>query len=352
MSETKSASERTDDGAPKTATERLSRSEMMERILGGKIVQAPTACYKAEPDGTVGDELIEFYTPRAQNPVLDMIIVEHSYIAPRGQASPRQISLASADVVPGLSRLATLIKDAGKVAFIQLAHAGGAAKRKCTRMVPWAPSSMVLGEAAIGLGDPEPTQAMTQADIAETVQQFADAAVRAVQAGFDGVEIHAAHAYLLNEFFSPLTNHRTDEYGGSIANRVRFHCEVARAVRVAVGPDVVISMRFGGCDYTEGGNTIEDAVEAARIIAAETDIDILNVSGGMCYYKRPGHKEPGYFAEMTSAVRAAVDLPVIVTGGVRTLADVDALLAEGAGDLVGVSRAIFKNPSWPEEPAE
>ena len=327
------------------------RNEMMKRILSGKIVQAPTACYKAEADGTVGEELIEFYTPRAENPVIDLIFVEHSYVAPRGQAAKGQISLASGEVVEGLSRLASLIKDNDKVAFIQLAHAGGTAYRKVTRLVPWAPSSMVIGEAATGLGDPIPCAEMTKADIAETVQQFADAAVRAVQAGFDGVEIHAAHAYLLNEFFSPLTNHRTDEYGGSIENRVRIHCEVARAVRTAVGPDVPISMRFGGCDYKEGGNTIEDAVEAAKIIAAQTDIDILNVSGGMCYYKRPGHKEPGYFAEMTTAIKQAVDLPVIVTGGVRTIADAGALLAAGAGDLVGVSRALFKNPAWPAEPA-
>lgn len=328
------------------------RDEMMKRILSGKIVQAPTACYKAEEDGTVGEELLDFYAPRAANPVIDMIIVEHSYVAPRGQASPRQISLASADCVEGLSRLASLIKDNGKVALIQLAHAGGTAKRSCTRLVPWSPSSMVIGEAAVGLGDPIPTQSMSKADIAETVQQFADAAVRAVQAGFDGVEIHAAHAYLLNEFFSPLTNHRTDEYGGSIENRVRIHCEVLRAVRTAVGPDVPISMRFGGCDYIEGGNTIADAVEAAKIIAATGEIDILNVSGGMCYYKRPGHKEPGYFAEMTTAVKQAVDVPVIVTGGVRELVDADALLAAGAGDLVGVSRAIFKNPNWPAAPVE
>ena len=139
------------------------RDEMMKRILSGKIVQAPTACYKAEPNGIVSDELIEFYSPRAENPVLDMIIVEHSFVAPRGQASPRQISLATPEVVEGLSRLASLIKDNGKVAFIQLAHAGGTAYRKVTRLVPWAPSSMVIGEAATGLGDPIPCAEMTKA---------------------------------------------------------------------------------------------------------------------------------------------------------------------------------------------
>ena len=325
------------------------RDQIMQRILSGKIVQAPTACYKADREtGKVTDDLVDFYAARAANPAIDIMIVEHSYVAPRGNAGKGQISLASGDVVEGLSRIAETIKEGGKVAFIQLAHAGGAAKRKYTRMVPWAPSSMVLGEAAAGLGDAEPTQAMSKADIALTVQQFADAAVRAVQAGFDGVEIHAAHAYLLNEFFSPLTNHRTDEYGGSIENRVRIHCEVARAVRTAVGPDVPISMRFGGCDYLEGGNSIEDAVEAAKIIARETDIDLLDVSGGMCYYKRPGHKEAGYFADMTTAIKQAVDLPVIVTGGVREMSDADALLAAGAGDLVGVGRALFKNAMWPE----
>ena len=324
------------------------RDQLMRRITSGKIVQAPTACYKANLDGTVSEELIEFYRQRAANPVIDIAIVEHSYVAPRGKAAKGQISLASYGDVDGLSRLAETIKEGGKVAFIQLAHAGGAAKRKYTRMVPWAPSSMILGEAAEGLGDPEPAQAMSQADIAQTVQQFADAAVRAVQAGFDGVEIHAAHAYLLNEFFSPLTNHRTDEYGGPIANRVRIHCEVADAVRTAVGPNVPISMRFGGCDYLPGGNTVEDAVEAAKIIAANTSVDILNVSGGMCYYKRPGHKEAGYFKDMTTAIKQAVNLPVIVTGGVREMADADALLAEGAGDLVGVGRGLFKNPMWPE----
>lgn len=105
--------------------------------------------------------------------------------------------MATSDVVEGLSRLASLIKDNGKVAFIQLAHAGGTAYRKVTRLVPWAPSSMIIGEAATGLGDPIPCAEMTKADIELTIQQFADAAVRAVQAGFDGVEIHAAHALSL-----------------------------------------------------------------------------------------------------------------------------------------------------------
>lgn len=342
MAETTATSEN-----PKPA--KPTKAELMARILSGKIVQAPTASYTANLDGTVSQKTLDFYAARANNPVIDVTVVEHSFVDPRGKADARQLSLADEHVIESLSQLATTIKDGGKVAIIQLAHCGGAARRKVTNLVPWAPSSIVMREASEGLGDKIPTHGMTKADIAATVQRFADAAVCAVNAGFDGVEIHAAHAYLLNEFFSPLSNKRDDEYGGSIENRVRIHCEVARAVRTAVGPEVVVSMRFGGCDYLEGGNTVEDAVEAAKIIVATGCIDILDVSGGMCYFKRPGHKEPGYFSDMTTAIKQAVDLPVVVTGGVRAMEDVDALLAAGAGDLVGVGRALFKNPSWPAE---
>ena len=166
-----------------------------------------------------------------------------------------------------------------------------------------------------------------------------------MQAGYDGAEIHAAHGYLLNQFYSPLTNHRSDAYGGTLENRLRLLREVIRAVRKAVGPEYPLSVLLGGCDYAEGGNTIRDAAVAAKILCGE-DIQLLSISGGMNRYTLPGHTEPGYFAEMSRAVKQAASVPVMVAGGVRTLADAQRLVEEGAADLIGVGRMLMKDPDW------
>ena len=187
--------------------------------------------------------------------------------------------------------------------------------------------------------------------IAEIVEQFARAAERAKTAGYDGVEIHSAHAYLLNQFYSPLTNHREDNYGGNIDKRLRIHREVIRAVRDAVGKDFMISLRLGGCDYSEGGSVIEDSVYASKVLA-DAGIDMLNITGGMCRYTRKGHNEPGYFQDMSSAIKKAVSIPVMLTGGVKTLEDAETLLKNEAADLIGVGREIMKNPYWLNEQLE
>ena len=159
---------------------------------------------------------------------------------------------------------------------------------------------------------------MTQQEIDQVVADFASAARRAKEAGFDGVEIHSAHGYLLSQFYSPITNKRTDDYSGtSIAGRTRLHCRVIEAVRSEVGPDYLLALRLGACDYEEGGATREDAVAACKIFE-EAGVDLLDISGGLCGYRGDGSKAEGYFGEDSAAIRAAVTVPVIVTGGVRT----------------------------------
>ena len=179
-------------------------------------------------------------------------------------------------------------------------------------------------------------------------QAYADAARRAMEAGFDGVEIHSAHSYLLNQFYSPLTNLRTDAYGGSLENRIRIIRACVRAVREAIGPDAVLAVRLGGSDYMEGGSTIADAVEAGRAFVAD-GVDLMDMSGGMCTFSIPGRNYAGFFRDMTEAVKAAVDVPVILTGGVWSAEKAEGLLQDGAADLIGVGRAMLKNPRWAEE---
>ena len=162
------------------------------------------------------------------------------------------------------------------------------------------------------------------------------------------MEIHCAHGYLLNQFYSPLTNKRSDDYGGSLENRLRFTLETVACVRGAVGGKIPIAVRLGGADYLPGGSKEEDAVEACKLLEA-AGVDLLDLSGGMCFYMRPGHLEAGYFASMSAKVKSAVSVPVLITGGVKKVADAEALLADGKADLIGVGRALLKDAAWRAE---
>lgn len=182
-------------------------------------------------------------------------------------------------------------------------------------------------------------------NIKEIVSQYADAALRVRKAGFDGVELHCAHGYLLNQFYSPLVNKREDEYGGSLENRMRIVLESIKAVREKVGPDFPIALRLGACDYGFNGTTIEDSVFAAKEFE-KAGIDLLDITGGLNGYVRKDVTYPGYFKDASSAIRNVVNIPVILTGGITDVKDAEVLLEEGAADLIGVGRALFADPDW------
>ena len=320
-------------------TIRLGKMEMT-----GRLIMPPIATYKCDENGLVTDDVCAYYAERAANPHVSLIITEHACIAKRGIARKKQMSVMDDSCIPGLKKLVEAIHKGGALAICQLNHAGAAALAEATGARALAPSSLIL-PVNPAMGDPVEPEELEKAQIQEIVCQFAAAAKRAKEAGYDGVEIHSAHAYLLNEFYSPLTNKRTDEYGGSLENRLRIHKEVIHAVREAVGADYPIALRLGACDYMEGGNTVEDAVKAAVILEGE-GIDLLDISGGMVRYTRPGHEEAGYFRDASTAIKKAVSIPVNLTGGIKTLAEAEALLSEGASDLVGVGRELLKNAKW------
>lgn len=314
------------------------------QVLQTRIIMPPCATYLSTEDGKVTEKLLAYYGARAANPHVSLITTEHCFIEPRGRAKEKQLSIASDEDLDGLRALTDTIHKNGAKAVAQLNHAGSATSAAVIGQTPVSSSSVCLPVVPM-LGDGAIPLELTKEMIREIVRAFADAAARAKAAGYDGAEIHSAHSYLLNQFYSPLSNHRTDEYGGNLENRVRFHREVITAVREAVGQDFLLSIRLGGCDYMDDGSTIEDSTAAAKIFQ-DTGVDMISVSGGMCRYMRPGHEEPGYFQDMSREIRKAVSIPVLLTGGVKTLADAETLLADGAADLIGVGRELMKDPGW------
>lgn len=312
--------------------------------VNGRIIMPPMGTYKCDAEGFVTDEVIGYYRERAKNPHVGLIITEHTYIDQKGKAKAKQMSIAEDNKIPGLKRLVDTIHEQGTKVFAQLNFAGSASPSDVTGSKPLAPSPVILPTTP-AMGDDVPPKEMTKEEIKDVVRKFVDAARRAKEAGYDGVEIHSAHAYLLNQFYSPLTNKRTDEYGGNLENRLRIHREVIRMVRKEVGNDYPISVRLGGYDDMEGGNTLEDAVAAAKLIAVE-GIELLSLTGGMCRYVRKGHNEPGYFGDMAVAIRKEVDVPVLLTGGIKTLEDAQQLVEDDITDFVGVGRPLLAKADW------
>jgi len=298
------------------------------------------ATAKADADGNMTDELLAYYDEKSRGGALGLVITEHCYITKQGMNRTGQPSIADDDTIEGWRRMTEVFHRNGTKAVMQINHSGGACSSEATGLEVVAPSDI---PSPSGRGEtPRP---LAHDEIDAIVGQFAAAACRVKQAGFDGVEIHAAHGYLLNQFFSPLTNKRTDEYGGDVVGRTRMHLEVIAAVRRAVGDSFPILLRLGARDYAEGGTRIEDSV-AAAISFERAGVDILDITGGLTGYIRPGHHEPGYFAELSETVMGVVSVPVILTGGVTEPEQAERLLAEGKADLIGVGRAILKDSGW------
>ncbi|MHB1136379.1 MAG: NADH:flavin oxidoreductase [Coriobacteriia bacterium] len=309
--------------------------------LKNRLVMPPMATSKADPDGRVSASLLDYYDEKSRGGAIGLVIIEHNYISREGQNRLGQPSAADDAMIEGLSQLAEIIHHNGSKTALQINHAGGAPAEAIPGIERLAPSDRQDRR------DPQVhvARAMTPGEIAAIPGEFAAAALRAKAAGFDGVEIHSAHGYLLNQFFSPLTNRRTDGYGGALDNRIRLHLEVIAAVREAVGAEYPVLLRLGAIDDLEGGTRVEDSVRAAKQFA-KAGVDMIDVTGGLSGYVRPGHSEPGYFAEASKPIKEAVPIPVILTGGVTEAEQAEALLADRSADLIGVGRAILRDSDW------
>lgn len=305
-----------------------------------RIVMPPMASHLSPPDGSVTPAHLDRYAPRAAAGV-GLVMVEHCYVTAGGRTSDDQLGIHDDALIAGHAELCARIRAAGAVAGVQLNHGGGKAPSACSGHRPISASAGVVPRGQ------EECRAATIAEIKAYPRDFACAARRAVQAGYDLVEIHGAHGYLLSQFLSPLVNRRRDRFGGDATRRAALPCAVVRAVRAAVGPDYWVQYRLGALDYKPGGLDADAAVAAARTLIA-AGVDVIHVSGGVHGPQAQdwdGVSE-GYHVDIAARIRAAVTAPVIVPGAIRTPAFADRVVREGKADLVAVGAAMLDNPRW------
>ena len=310
-----------------------------------RFVMPPMGNNFAHTDGSLSERSLAYYAARAKGG-FGLVTIEATVVDPTAKGGPRKPCLVSDATIGSFQRVVQACHAEGAKVSVQLQHAGPEGNPAITGYPLKAASAV---PAAVGKAIP---QAMTEDEIAVLAEQYGDAARRAEEAGADAVELHCAHGYLLHSFLSPRTNHRTDAYAGNtLEGRIRLHLQVIQAVREAVGKGFLLSMRFGGCDYTEGGSTIQDAAAAAKEFE-KAGLDLLDMSGGLCFFFRPGHTESGYFSDLSQAVRESVSIPVVLTGGIQSRQDAETLLEAGKADLIGVGRAITKDPAWAKHAME
>jgi 2,4-dienoyl-CoA reductase-like NADH-dependent reductase (Old Yellow Enzyme family) len=312
--------------------------------LPNRFVRSATWEGLAGSDGSVTPALIETMKELARGGI-GLIISSHAYVTQEGQATPWQIGIYKDELVPGLREMTDSVHDLGGRIVMQLAHAGTFAAEKLIGKPPLAVSDFE------GLAT-SPRREMTAGDIDELVAAFAAAAARAKDAGFDGVQIHSAHGYLLSQFLSPIYNRRTDDYGGSIENRARAHVRVVRAIREAVGDGYPVLIKMNCRDFKENGLSLEDSVQAACLVV-EAGVNAIEVSGGLLTGGKMSPSRPGidseekeaYFREELRAFRKALHIPLILVGGIRSYSIAEQIVDEGTADFISMSRPLIREPS-------
>ena len=276
------------------------------------------------------------YTRRA--PGVGLVIVEHSYFTPEGKASPNQLGIHDDAMVDGLRRLAMAMHDEGTPVCIQINHSGREGSHEVSGLEPVAPSAVPSSSGVI-------PRELERHEIQHLLRLYGEAARRAREAGFDAVEVHGAHGYLLNQFTSPLTNRRTDEYGDSFEGRIRFPLEVVREVRKAVGSDLLVLYRLGASDGEGRGVTMGEMQTFAQHLV-RAGVSIIDVSGGLIGDAPEGMTGQGYFLPLAEKIKERVDAPVIGVGGITDPAFADQAIRLGRVDLVAVGRALLADPDW------
>ena len=309
-----------------------------------RVVLAAMTNKQSHADGRLSDDELEWLAARARGG-FGVVTTCAAHVALDGQGWDGELGVFDDALLPGLTRLAGALREAGAVSLVQLFHGGVRAPSRLTGQQPFSASAFELPAGASGTKNFEVPRAATHADIERTIRAFADAAARCAAAGFDGVELHGAHGYLLSQFLGTVSNTRDDAWGGSLEGRARFVREVYAAARAATPDGFVIGVRLSP-EIAEQGVDLDESVTVARWLAGD-GVDFVHVSNWDSF-KAPD-KYPDSDKPLTTWFREAVGAgtPLIATGGVWTPAQAGEVLDHGA-DLVGLGRAAIGNPAWPQ----
>lgn len=316
-------------------------------VLRNRLVRSATWEGMCEPDGRPTQRLTNFYQALARGGV-GLIMTGYTFVRPDGKQLPGKMGIHTDGFAADFLAMTRAVHAAGGKIAVQLVHAGGQTDSANAGRRPLAPSAVQLEQF------PEVPAELTAAEIREIVEDFGQGARRAKEWGFDAVQLHGAHGYLINQFLSPLTNHRTDEYGGGIENRCRFLLDVYQRVREAVGPAYPVMLKLNASDNLPGGLCLADALVAADKIAA-AGIDAIEVSAGT---PASGDESPvranidaaakeGYNLSLAQAVRKVVSCPVMAVGGFRSYEVAEGAVREAGLQYVSLARPLIREPDLP-----
>ena len=323
--------------------------------LRNRIGMSPM-CQYSYHEGYANDWLVAHLGARAAGGA-GLIIIEATAVEARGRITPDDLGLWSDEHIEPLARAVRFVQQQGAVAGIQIAHAG----RKASTHRPWdgggpVPASdprgwPVIGPSALPFasGYPAPTE-LSLPEIHTVQDAFQTAAKRALAAGIQWLEIHGAHGYLIHSFYSPLSNQRTDQYGGSFENRTRFLIETVRKVRRVWPERLPLTVRLSCTDWSPDGWKIDDSVELACLLKEE-GIDLVDCSSGGSLPQAPVPLGPGYQVPLSEAVRRGAALPTAAVGMITSPAHADEIIRNGRADIVLLGRELLRSPSWPQQAA-
>jgi len=316
--------------------------------LPNRIVMPPMGTMLAERGGAVSRRLIAYYARRAEGGA-GLIIVEICAVDPVQVTSPHQLKISDDSFIPGLAELVRAVKERGARVAAQIHHPGRQTSSRATGVQPVAPSPIPCPLIR------EMPRELTREEIAEIIERFAQGARRAREAGFDAVEFHGAHGYLICQFLSPFSNKRTDEYGGDVERRARFALEIVRRTREVVGPDYPLIFRLSAEEPVPGGLTLEETRAIARMLE-EAGVDCISVSAGnyavMERVVQPMLLPLGYLVPLAAEIKKAVRVPVITAGRINDARFAERVLRDGKADLIAMGRPLLADPDLPRKSRE